>query len=65
MKGIQYVVDESGGKTAVLIDLGVHGELWDDVYDAYLAEQRLSEPTEPFDDVVSRLQAAGKLDAAG
>jgi hypothetical protein len=65
MKGIQYVVDDSGSKTAVLIDLDMHGELWEDVYDAYMAEQRLSEPTEPFDDIVSRLKAAGKLDAAG
>ena len=44
MKGIQYVVDESGEKTAVLIDLKEHGELWEDLYDALIAEQRRDEP---------------------
>ncbi len=38
MKGIQCVVDESGEKTAVLIDLKEHGTLWDDLYDALIAE---------------------------
>ncbi len=64
MKGIQYLVDEAGDKTAVLIDLGKHGELWEDVFDAYIAEQRLSEPTEPFDDVLGRLLDSGRLNAA-
>lgn len=62
MKGIEYVVDENGNRKAVLIDLAEHGELWEDVYDAYLVEQRASEPTEPFDDVVNRLRAQGKVD---
>ena len=32
MKGIQYVVDDSGEKTAVVIDLREYGELWEDFY---------------------------------
>jgi len=63
MKGIQYVVDESGNRTAVVIDLSTHGDLWEDVYDAYLIEYRQNEPTEPFEDVIKRLEAQGKLDA--
>ncbi len=62
MKGIQYVVDESGNRTAVVIDLSTHGDLWEDVYDSYLVEHRRNEPTEPFEDVVKRLEAQGKLD---
>ena len=63
MKGIQYVVDDSGNRTAVVIDLSTHGELWEDVYDAFLIEQRQNETTEPFEDVIKRLEAQGKLDA--
>ncbi len=63
MKGIQYVVDESGNRTAVVIDLSTHGDLWEDLYDSYLVEHRRNEPTEPFGDVVKRLEAQGKLDA--
>ena len=62
VKGIQYVVDENGNRTAVVIDLAEHGELWEDLYDAYLANERASEPVEPFDDVINRLRGQGKLD---
>jgi len=61
-EGIEYVVDENGKRRAVVIDLEEHGELWEDVYDAYLVEQRSTEPTEPLDDLVNRLRAQGKLD---
>lgn len=30
MEGIQFVIDDKGQKTAVLIDLKKHGELWED-----------------------------------
>ena len=33
MKGIQFVVDDQGEKTAVLINLQEHGDLWEDFYD--------------------------------
>ena len=56
MKGIQYVVDESGEKTAVLIDLKEHGTLWEDLYDALLAEQRRDEPRASLEEVKERLR---------
>jgi hypothetical protein len=40
IKGVQFVVDESGEKQAVLIDLNEHRELWEDFYDAALANSR-------------------------
>ncbi len=61
MKGIQYVVDESGEKTAVLIDLKEHGALWEDLYDALIAEQRRDEPRESLEEVKERLRQLGKL----
>ena len=40
VSGIRFVVDEHGDKTAVQIDLKQHGELWEDFYDALLAQER-------------------------
>jgi len=48
MKGICYVVDDEGRKTAVVIDLEQYGELWEDVHDASTAAQRKHEPREPL-----------------
>lgn len=55
MKGVQFVVDDKGKKKAVLIDLRVHGEMWEDFYDALIAKERESEPFEPWDEVKRRL----------
>lgn len=61
MKGIQFVTDEKGEKTAVLIDLKKYGELWEDIYDNLLAEQRANEPRETLESVKKRLRQLGKL----
>jgi hypothetical protein len=61
MKGIQFVTDETGRKTAVLIDLKKYGELWEDIYDSLLARQRANEPRESLEAVKRRLQKQGKL----
>lgn len=55
MKGVQYLVDNSGRKTAVQIDLKKHGRLWEDFYDRALAKQRASEPRESLDTVKRRV----------
>ena len=36
MKGIQFVVDESGNKKAVIIDLSEWGEAWENIYDVLI-----------------------------
>ena len=56
MKGVEFVVDDSGKKKAVLIDLGQWGELWEDFYDILVSESRKSEPTIPW----SKLKAEMK-----
>lgn len=33
MNGVQFVVNEKGDRTAVLIDLKGYGEVWEDFYD--------------------------------
>jgi PHD/YefM family antitoxin component YafN of YafNO toxin-antitoxin module len=57
MKGIRYVVDDDGQKTAVVIDLKQYGELWEDLYDALTAAQRQHEPRESLTQVKRRLQS--------
>ena len=40
MKGIQFVLDDKGDHTAVIIDLKKHGDLWEDFYDSLTANQK-------------------------
>ena len=44
MKGAQFLVDERGNKSAVLIDLKKHRDLWEDFYDRAVALRREHEP---------------------
>jgi hypothetical protein len=55
MKGIEYVVDETGDRKAVVIDLAQHGELWEDFYDTLLAKEREHEPRETLAEVKKKL----------
>lgn len=61
MKGIQFVMDDQGKKTAVLIDLNEHGDLWEDFYDRLLVRSRIDEPRESLESVKTMLQQQGKL----
>jgi hypothetical protein len=55
IKGVNYVVDDRGERTAVVIDLRQHGELWEDFYDRALAESRSEEPRESLESVRAKL----------
>jgi hypothetical protein len=57
MKGIQFVVDDTGKKNAVLIDLSEWGELWEDIYDVLLAQSRKDEPTVDWEDLKAEMSA--------
>jgi hypothetical protein len=59
MKGVKYVVDDKGDKTAVIIDLKKYGELWEDFQDTVIARLRANEPRETLESVKKRL--GGKL----
>lgn len=61
MKGVQFVVDETGKKTAVVIDLKRHGALWEDFHDVAVARSRSSEPRESLAEVKAALARRGKL----
>lgn len=45
LKGVQYVIDGAGKRTAVLISLEEWGELWEDIYDVLVSQARKDEPT--------------------
>ena len=61
MKGVQFVIDERGSKTAVVIDLKRHSDVWEDFFDVATARSRKDEPRETLAAVKRRLHRAGKL----
>jgi hypothetical protein len=63
LEGIRFVVDSSGERVAVLIDLKEHGELWEDFYDTMIANRRASESRQSLDSVRESLKRQGKLSA--
>ena len=65
MRGIQFVVDDRGEKTAVLIDLQEHGDLWEDFYDCLIARARADEPRAFLAEVREQLRQQGKLQRSG
>lgn len=56
-RGFQYVTDEKGRKTAVILDLRRHARIWEDVYDSMVVEARRGEPRVDWEDVKRRLRA--------
>jgi len=65
MKGVQFVVDECGTKTAAVIDLKHYSELWEDFYDSAVAQARKNEPRESLESVKKRLASRGKTRSHG
>jgi hypothetical protein len=55
MTGIRYLVDDSGRKTDVILDLRKHRRVWEDVYDRLLIASRRKEPRESLEQVRRRL----------
>lgn len=63
LRGIDFLLDGSGRKKAVQIDLRRHGEVWEDIYDSLIAEQRRTEPRESLAAVRRRLEAQRRRSA--
>jgi len=61
MKGIQFVINDKGEKTAVVIDLKKYGAIWEDFQDALTAHFRVNEPRESLEAVKEKLRQGGKL----
>jgi hypothetical protein len=61
MKGVQYLIDDKGQKRAVVMDLKIHGSLWEDICDVLVARQRRKGPTIPLEQVKAELRKSRKL----
>lgn len=57
----QYLVDESGQKTAVVLPLEEYEELIEDIHDLAAIAERKDEATTSFDELKKRLEADGLL----
>ena len=57
MRGVRYLVDEAGKRTAVVIELEEWGEIWEDLYDVLVSESRKDEPTVPWETLKAKLAA--------
>jgi hypothetical protein len=61
LEGVQFVTDTTGKRTAVLLDLHLYGELWEDIYDILITRKRENEPRESLEEVKQILIANNKL----
>jgi hypothetical protein len=55
MKGVEFVVDEKGIKKAVVLDLKIHRDIWEDFFDVIRSKERESEPRESLDSVKKKV----------
>lgn len=63
MTGIQYITDDKGNRTAAVINLKEHEELWEDIMDMLVCAEREHEIGIPLEEARAQLVAAGKLSA--
>jgi len=56
MTGIQYITDDKGKRISVVINLRKHQALWEDFYDAWVADDRKDGDHEPWDEVKKELR---------
>jgi PHD/YefM family antitoxin component YafN of YafNO toxin-antitoxin module len=61
MMGTQFIVDESGNKTAVILPLEDYEELLEDIHDLTVIAERKNEPTISLEELKKRLKADGLL----
>ena len=57
----QYITDESGNKTAVILPIEEFQELLEDLADLAVLAERRDEPTLAFEEVKNRLRSDGLL----
>ena len=61
MTGIRFITDEKGRKTAAILDLRKHRELWEDIEDILVSRSRRREKRIPLEQVKADLIKSGKL----
>lgn len=61
IRGVKFLFDERGEKTAVMIDLRQGRGLWEDILDVATARSRERESTESWATIRARIEKAGRL----
>ena len=56
MEGVQFLVNEEGEKTSVLIDLTEWGDLWEDFYDLMVSRSRQDESEISWDELKAEIE---------
>jgi len=64
MKGVQFVTDDAGKRTAVLISLAEWGELWEDIYGIMVSESRKREAIVPWEELKAEMAREGSSGGA-
>jgi len=57
----QYVIDEKGRKTAVIIPVEEYEELLEDIHDLAIIAERRDEPTITFEELKKKFKKDGLL----
>jgi len=57
----QYIIDEKGQKTAVVLPIEEYEELLEDLHDLAIIAERRDEPTVAFEELKKRLKQNGIL----
>ena len=57
----QYVTDENGKKTAVILPIHEYEELVEDIQDLAILAERREEPLIPHEEIVAKLKEDGYL----
>ena len=57
----QFIVDEAGKKTAVILPVEDYEELLEDIHDLTVIAERKNEPSISFDELKKRLKADGLI----
>ena len=58
MEGVQFLVNEAGEKTSVLIDLTEWGDLWEDFHDLMISCSREDESEISWDELKGEIRLA-------
>lgn len=61
IRGVKFLFDEHGQRTAVMIDLRQGRGFWEDILDVATAKSREREPSEKWAAVRDRLAKGGRL----
>jgi len=59
---IQYVTNQNGEKTAVIVPIEEYEELLEDLHLIRVANESKDEPRRPFSEVIEEMRQAGEID---